>query len=92
MCCFLAQICWIPLPFQNKSFIKTRTHYTTAAIVAYPFRKTETEFTIPAEIKGKTVVKIAMHLFRENGTLKKITVPDTVTKIGGFAFNGMKVE
>lgn len=31
-----------------------------------------------------------MHLFRENGTLKKITVPDTVTKIGGFAFNGMK--
>ena len=61
----------------------------TAAIVAYPFGKTETEFTIPTEINNKTVAEIAMHLFRENGTLKKITVPDTVTTIGGFAFNDM---
>lgn len=63
---------------------------TTAAIVAYPFGKTETEFTIPAEINGKAVTSTAMHVFRNNPVLKKVTVPATVTSLGGFTFNGMK--
>ncbi len=63
---------------------------TTAAIVAYPFGKTETEFTIPAEINGKVVTSTAMHVFRNNHTLKKVTVPATVTSLGGYTFNGMK--
>lgn len=63
---------------------------TTAAIVAYPFGKTETEFTIPAEINGKVVTSTAMHVFRNNPTLKKVTVPATVTSLGGYTFNGMK--
>ena len=62
----------------------------TAAIVAYPFGKTETEFTIPAEINGKAVTSTAMHVFRNNPVLKKVTVPATVTSLGGFTFNGMK--
>lgn len=62
----------------------------TAVMVTYPGGKTETEFTIPAEINGKVVTSTAMHVFRNNPTLKKVTVPATVTSLGGFTFNGMK--
>lgn len=62
----------------------------TAVMVTYPDGKTETEFTIPAEINGKVVTSTAMHVFRNNPTLKKVTVPATVTSLGGYTFNGMK--
>ena len=59
-------------------------------MVVYPGGKIETEFTIPAEINGKAVTSTAMHVFRNNPVLKKVTVPATVTSLGGFTFNGMK--
>ena len=62
----------------------------TAVMVTYPGGKTETEFTIPAEINGKVVTSTAMHVFRNNPTLKKVTVPATVTSLGGYTFNGTK--
>lgn len=62
----------------------------TAVMVTYPSGKTETEFTIPAEINGKAVTSTAMHVFRNNPILKKVTVPATVTSLGGYTFNGMK--
>ena len=31
-----------------------------------------------------------MHVFRNNPTLKKVTVPATITSLGGYTFNGMK--
>ena len=62
----------------------------TAVMVTYPGGKIETEFTIPAEINGKAVTSTAMHVFRNNPVLKKVTVPATVTSLGGFTFNGMK--
>lgn len=62
----------------------------TAVMVTYPGGKTETEFTIPSEVNGKTVASTAMHVFRNNPTLKKVTVPATVTSLGGYTFNGMK--
>ena len=61
-----------------------------AVMVVYPGGKIETEFTIPAEINGKAVTSTAMHVFRNNPTLKKVTVPATVTSLGGYTFNGMK--
>lgn len=61
-----------------------------AVMTAYPFGKQETEFTIPGSVNGKTVTEIGPQLFKENGTLKKITVPQTVTSIARYAFNGMK--
>lgn len=61
-----------------------------AVMTAYPFGKQETEFTIPGSVNGKTVTEIGPQLFKENGTLKKITVPQTVTGIARYAFNGMK--
>ena len=60
-----------------------------AVMTVYPFGKQETELTIPASVGGKTVTKIGPHLFKENGTLKQITVPETVTSIDRYAFNGM---
>lgn len=63
---------------------------TTAVMVVYPGGKTETEFTIPAEINGKAITSTAMHVFRNNSVLKKVTVPSTVTSLGGYTFNGMK--
>ena len=63
---------------------------TDAVMVVYPGGKIETEFTIPAEINGKAVTSTAMHVFRNNPVLKKVTVPATVTSLGGFTFNGMK--
>ena len=63
---------------------------TDAVMVVYPSGKIETEFTIPAKINGKAVTSTAMHVFRNNPVLKKVTVPATVTSLGGFTFNGMK--
>lgn len=62
----------------------------TAVMVVYPGGKTETEFTIPSEINGKTIGSTAMHVFRSNPVLKKVTIPATVTSLGGFTFNSMK--
>lgn len=61
-----------------------------AVMVVYPGGKTETEFTIPSEINGKTIGSTAMHVFRSNPVLKKLTVPSTVTSLGGYTFNSMK--
>ena len=59
-----------------------------AVMVAYPAGKTE--FTLPSEINGKAVASTAMHVFRNNPTLKKVTVPANITSLGGYTFNGMK--
>lgn len=61
-----------------------------AVMVAYPAGKTETEFTIPTEINGKTITSTAMHVFRNNSTLKKVIVPASITSLGGYTFNGMQ--
>ena len=62
----------------------------TAVMVIYPAGKTETEYTLSTEIGGKAVTSTAMHVFRNNPTLKKVTVPATITSLGGYTFNGMK--
>lgn len=61
-----------------------------AVLLAYPGGKTETEYTIPAEVNGKPITSTAMHVFRSNAFLKKVTVPETVKSLGGYTFNGMK--
>lgn len=62
----------------------------TAVMVVYPAGKTETEYTFPTEIGGKAVTSTAMHVFRNNPTLKKVTVPAAIKSLGGYTFNGMK--
>ncbi|SHK66092.1 leucine-rich repeat protein [Hespellia stercorisuis] len=48
----------------------------------------ETEVVIPSNIAGKPVSEIEDHAFDGCNTLKSITVPDTVTRIGESAFTG----
>lgn len=54
--------------------------------MVYPGGKIETELSIPAEINGKAVTSTAMHVFRNNPVLKKVTVPATVTKLRRIYF------
>ena len=50
---------------------------------------TLTELTIPATIEGKTVTALdGGGAFQHNTTLKKVTLPDTLTAFGGYTFNG----
>ena len=46
------------------------------------------EVVIPKEINGKKVIKILTNSFRDNISLKKITIPDTVKSIDENAFSG----
>lgn len=48
----------------------------------------ETEVVVPSSIAGKPVSEIEDHAFDGCGTIKSITVPDTVTSIGESAFTG----
>ena len=49
---------------------------------------TETEVEIPSSLAGKPVSEIEDHAFAGCGSVKQITIPDTVTKIGVDAFKG----
>lgn len=59
-----------------------------AFLAAYAYGKADTTFTVPTTVKGKTVTKIGMHAFRENSKLTQITVPASVTSLGGYALAG----
>lgn len=48
----------------------------------------ETEVEIPSSLAGKPVSEIEDHAFDGCGSVKQITIPDTVTKIGVDAFKG----
>jgi hypothetical protein len=41
---------------------------------------------VPSEIDGKTVVSIGSNAFRNNLNISNITMPDTITNIGDYAF------
>lgn len=49
---------------------------------------TETEVKIPSSLAGKPVSEIEDHAFDGCSSVKQITIPDTVTKIGEDAFTG----
>ncbi len=49
-----------------------------------------TALSVPAEIDGVAVGRIASKAFENNGSIKKLVVPTSVTEIGAGAFAGMK--
>lgn len=50
------------------------------------YNGTATELVIPSEIDSMSVTSIGDSAFEENGTITNITIPDSVTTIGNYAF------
>ncbi len=48
----------------------------------------ETEVAIPSQYKDKPVVKIADEAFKDNLSIKRVTIPASVKEIGADAFSG----
>ena len=57
-----------------------------ASIAITDYYGAQTELTIPAELDGYTVTEIAENTFRDRPELTKITLPDTLQRIGEDAF------
>lgn len=57
-----------------------------ASIAITDYYGAQTELTIPAELDGYTVTEIAENTFRDRPELTKITLPDTLQRIGADAF------
>ncbi len=56
-------------------------------LIFFPANQGETEYTIPADVNS-----IAECAFYSNETVKKITIPDTVTSIGQEAFEASEIK
>ena len=54
-------------------------------LVAYNGKATE--LTLPADYNGETYI-IAAELFKNNSNIKSVTIPESVTEIGDYAFSG----
>ncbi len=52
------------------------------------YRGTDSTLTIPSSFGGKPVVSIGTSAFASNTFLQTVNIPDTVTRIQGFAFRG----
>ena len=50
------------------------------------YQGTEADIVIPDQINGLPVTRIADNAFKENGALRSIVIPDSVTEIGPKAF------
>lgn len=74
---------WLLLPSDGLIYEKTEA---TAIVKGYNGSNEALE--IPAEIDGLPVIEIAAKAFENNTTLKSITLPDTLLKIGDHAFSG----
>ena len=60
----------------------------SAMLCVYPFGRQDTSLVLPAEADGLPVTALAPMLFRGNNVLTEITVPESVTTIKRFAFQG----
>ncbi|MBQ3523049.1 MAG: leucine-rich repeat protein [Clostridia bacterium] len=56
-------------------------------IVTYPMNKAGAEYTIPASVET-----IGAYAFLDNVSLKSVVVPDTVTSLGGCAFEYSTID
>ncbi len=61
----------------------------TAEITAY--NGSATELTIPSELGGCEVTSIGKNAFKNNTSIKNLTIPDSVKKIGDSAFSMCKL-
>ena len=59
-----------------------------AEILSCEVSSGQTEVTFPSEILGKKVTVIGDNILMEQTGIKKVTIPNTVTTIGNYAFYG----
>ncbi len=52
------------------------------------YEGSEADVVIPAEWKGRTVVKIGDNAFKDKAVVKSVVIPESVTSIGAGAFSG----
>ncbi len=50
------------------------------------YKGSQTDVTIPSSIQGFPVTSIKINAFQYNNTIKKVVIPDGVTKIDSYAF------
>ena len=67
-------------------FTFTRKRDGTYQIDSY--EGTSAVLAIPSEHEGKPVTSIADNAFSWSYQIRKVIIPDTVTQIGGFVFDG----
>jgi len=73
----------IPNASDSFRYIKEGEH-----IVITSYYGTEKEVLVPMYIEGLPVYAIFDRAFSQNNTITSVTIPDSVTKIGWFAFSG----
>ncbi len=59
--------------------------YDGTAVITH-YLGEETDVTVPATVNGYTVSKIGPYAFYDMSSIKAITLPDTITEIGDYAF------
>ena len=64
--------------------------YENEAVVIEGYNGENSEITIPSSINGYKVKKISDEAFYENGTIKKVTIPEGVVEIGQLSFKDAK--
>lgn len=65
----------------------TYTTITDDTVRLSSYKGSDTEVVIPSEYNGKKVTEVGSYAFSGNKTMTKLTIPDSVTKIGNNAFN-----
>ena len=63
-------------------------YISTENIKITEYRGTDVIVTIPNEIDGVAVTSIDDSVFNGKTTITKVTIPETVVKVGGYCFNG----
>ena len=56
--------------------------------ILYKYTYDNTNVTIPERIYDRKIIEIADYAFKDNKTVERITIPDTVKKIGSEVFSG----
>ena len=72
----------------GETFLYVTYTSDTVEIIGYKGSDALHAVTVPEKIGEKTVARIGNEAFKDNNAITEITLPDTVTEIGDFAFAG----